>query len=501
MAAIQNVYKKVKRDLHLFTIQDVDVYVVAPGFVKFTCCPTEGSCSGIPRGRLQDRRVLVLPRSVPVEERRQGTEPSRRFLMDLNTGLVKEHINEMDRRVAPVYVPPSVDEFRQGTENSQKTLVDIRSGRIIKPVGEMERSMIMTPQEPMEVPVPVQRRVGGWVRADVLPWSVPVEERRQGTEPSRRFLMDLNTGLVKEHVSEMDRRVPPVYTPSSVDEYRQGTKNSQKTLVDIRSGRIIRPVGEMERSMKLTPQDERDRLQNVRLVEAEVRSVPVEERRQGTEPSRRFIMNLNTGLVKEHVSEMDRRVAPVYTPSSVDEFRQGTENSQKTLMDIRSGRIIRPVGEMERSMKLTPQDDRLLSAKAETHSEKECIGEVIDGHCYQFNPTLMTFSEAESSCSILSPHGHLASVTNGDLHSRLVSMVTRATKSPVLTWLGGVVKDKQSEWTDGSPWGYSDWMPGHQDTQTDKQACLEMFRIDESWWTAVDCELKRASICSFPMAA
>uniref|UniRef100_A0A8C7FMF4 Uncharacterized LOC109883376 n=1 Tax=Oncorhynchus kisutch TaxID=8019 RepID=A0A8C7FMF4_ONCKI len=353
-----------------------------------------------PRGRLQDRKVLVLPRSVPVEERRQGTEPSRRFLMDLNTGLVKEHINEMDRRVAPVYVPPSVDEFRQGTENSQKTLMDIRSGRIIKPVGEMERSMIMTPQEPMEVPVPVQRRVGGWVRADVLPWSVPVEERRQGTEPSRRFLMDLNTGLVKEHASEMDRRV-----------------------------------------------------------------------------------------------------APVYTPSSVDEFRQGTENSQKTLMDIRSGHIIRPVGEMERSMKLTPQDDRLVSANAETHSEKECVGEVIDGHCYQFNPTLMTFSEAESSCSILSPHGHLASVTNGDLHSRLVSMVIRATKSPVLTWLGGVVKDKLSEWTDGSTWGYSDWMPGHPDTQTDKQACLEMFRIDESWWTAVDCELKRASICSFPMAA
>lgn len=30
---------------------------------------------------------------------------------------------------------------------------------------------------------------------------------RQGTEPSRKFLVDLNTGLVKEHVSEMDRRV------------------------------------------------------------------------------------------------------------------------------------------------------------------------------------------------------------------------------------------------------------------------------------------------------
>lgn len=37
--------------------------------------------------------------------------------------------------------------------------------------------------------------------------AVPVEFRRQGTEPSRRFLVDLNTGMLKEHVSEMNRRV------------------------------------------------------------------------------------------------------------------------------------------------------------------------------------------------------------------------------------------------------------------------------------------------------
>lgn len=29
---------------------------------------------------------------------------------------------------------------------------------------------------------------------------------RQGTEPSRRFLLDLNTGLVQEHISEKERR-------------------------------------------------------------------------------------------------------------------------------------------------------------------------------------------------------------------------------------------------------------------------------------------------------
>uniref|UniRef100_A0A6Q2YYB8 C-type lectin domain-containing protein n=1 Tax=Esox lucius TaxID=8010 RepID=A0A6Q2YYB8_ESOLU len=546
-----------------------------------------------PRGRLQDSKVLILPLSVPVEERSQGTEPSSRFLMDLKTGLVKEHISEMERRVGHMY-PSSVDKFRLGTKNSQNTLVDIGSRHIIDHVGEMVRSVRLTPQEPVDVPVPLpfQRRVGGWIRTDALYQSAPLVERRQGTEPSRRFLVDLNTGLVKEHISEMDRRVAPEYSPSSVDEFRQGTENSRKTLVDIRTGRIINPIGEMERSVRLTPEDER-----LFRPEVENLSAPLAERRQGTETSRRFLVDLNTGLVKEHISEMDRRVVPEYSPSSVDEFRQGTENSRKTLVDIRNGRIINPigemersvrltpederlfrpevenlsaplaerrqgtetsrrflvdlntglvkehisemdrrvvpehslssmdeirqgtensqktlvdisrghilhpVGEMERSMRLTPEDPRLMREEADTHSETECVGEIIDGRCYQFNPKPMTFSEAESSCRVLSQHGHLASVTNSDLHSRLVSMVKKATKSPVLTWLGGIVKDKQSQWADGSTWGYSDWMPGHPDTQTDKQTCLEMFRIDESWWTAVDCELKRASICSFPMVA
>ncbi|XP_028972510.2 uncharacterized protein wu:fa56d06 isoform X1 [Esox lucius] len=422
--------------------------------------------------------------SAPLAERRQGTETSRRFLVDLNTGLVKEHISEMDRRVVPEYSPSSVDEFRQGTENSRKTLVDIRNGRIINPIGEMERSVRLTPED---------ERL---FRPEVENLSAPLAERRQGTETSRRFLVDLNTGLVKEHISEMDRRVVPEYSPSSVDEFRQGTENSRKTLVDIRNGRIINPIGEMERSVRLTPEDER-----LFRPEVENLSAPLAERRQGTETSRRFLVDLNTGLVKEHISEMDRRVVPEHSLSSMDEIRQGTENSQKTLVDISRGHILHPVGEMERSMRLTPEDPRLMREEADTHSETECVGEIIDGRCYQFNPKPMTFSEAESSCRVLSQHGHLASVTNSDLHSRLVSMVKKATKSPVLTWLGGIVKDKQSQWADGSTWGYSDWMPGHPDTQTDKQTCLEMFRIDESWWTAVDCELKRASICSFPMVA
>uniref|UniRef100_UPI003AAB2050 uncharacterized protein n=1 Tax=Centroberyx gerrardi TaxID=166262 RepID=UPI003AAB2050 len=195
--------------------------------------------------------------------------------------------------------------------------------------------------------------------------------------------------------------------------------------------------------------------------------------RQGTEPSRRFLVDLNTGLVKEHISEMDRRA---------DGFRQGTE----PMISIPDG---------------FRQGTKLSTSRLQTETVV-CEGEIINGNCYQFNPTPLAFQDAQSTCRALAPNADLASVTNGDLHSRLVSMVTKGgTTSPVLTWLGGVVKKQQAAWVDGSEWGYSDWMPGHPNIHTDKPVCLEMFKIDESWWTAADCELQRASICSYPLAA
>uniref|UniRef100_W5KY71 Uncharacterized LOC103026164 n=1 Tax=Astyanax mexicanus TaxID=7994 RepID=W5KY71_ASTMX len=207
-------------------------------------------------------------------------------------------------------------------------------------------------------------------------------------------------------------------------------------------------------------------------------------RRQGTEPSRRFLVDLNTGILKEHVSEMDRRVS-VYNYPSNYEFRQGTENSQATLVDIRSGHLLAPLSEMQRTPRLW---------------NTEC-GEEIDGKCYYFNSNLLTFSEAETSCKTFSSLGHLASVTSSGLHVRLVELVTRAKGEGVLTWLGGIMRDAQFEWTDGSSWEYSDWMPGHPSTEKYEQSCMEMFRMGESWWTAADCDLKRASVCSYPVRA
>ncbi|XP_023691530.1 uncharacterized protein [Paramormyrops kingsleyae] len=269
--------------------------------------------------------------------------------------------------------------------------------------------------------------------------AVPVEDRRQGTEPSRRHLVDLRTGLVQDHVSQMQRRIRDFYVPPTTDQFRQGTQNSQATLVNLNTGLVINPIGEMKRSY-----------------------------------------------------------AYVYVPSSLDKFRQGTQNSQAILVHPVTGEILHVAGEMQRSYWLNDKSRQQPQAAA---LEPACNGEVISGKCYLFFSSPQTFSEAEAICRSVSPTGHLASVTSPQLHSQLAFMVTEANKGPTLTWLGGVVQADSQQWTDGSSWTYSDWMPGQPKPEKHQKECLEMFKIGERWWSTANCRSKRAFICSYPAAA
>ncbi|XP_026219944.1 lectin-like [Anabas testudineus] len=179
-----------------------------------------------------------------------------------------------------------------------------------------------------------------------------------------------------------------------------------------------------------------------------------------------------------------------------DGFRQGTEPFMKIPDGFRQG--------TEPFMKI-PDGFRQGTEPSVSGIQTPivaCKGEIIGENCFEFNPTPLTFQEAQASCRDLAPNAELASVTSSDLHSRLVSLVTKGGgNNPVLTWLGGTVKNQQASWVDGSEWSYSDWMPGHPNIHSDQAVCIEMFQIEESWWTAVDCELKRASICSYPITA
>ncbi|XP_049919681.1 uncharacterized protein LOC126402052 isoform X11 [Epinephelus moara] len=361
---------------------------------------------------------------------------------------------------------------------------------------------------------------------------------RQGTEPSRRFLVDLNTGLVREYISEMDRRVVPVDVPAQKngggwvrvedpsapylpDGFRQGTEPMRSIPDGFRQGtepmRSIpdgfrqgtEPMGSIPDSfeqgsepMRFVPDGFRQGTEPMRSIPdgfrqgtEPMRSIP-DGFRQGTEPFRSIPDGFRQGTEPMRSIPDGFRQGTEPMRSIPDGFRQGTEPFRSIPDGFRQGTepfITIPEGFRQGTERSTPG----LQTKT-----LACKGEVINGKCYEFNPTPLAFQDAQALCRALAPNAELASVTTSDLHSRLVSLVTKGGENnPVLTWLGGTVENQQASWVDGSEWSYSDWMPGHPNIHTEKPVCVEMFKIDESWWTAADCELKRASICSYQITA
>jgi len=449
---------------------------------------------------------------------RQGTEPSSRYLIDLDTGLMKEHKSEMDRRVLPVAI----------------------RRRLGHGFGEMQRRHWLL----NEVEVPAQRKGEGWVRVkEPSTYHLP-EGFSQGTEPIHAVPDVLRRETEPNMIPEGFRQgTEPIHIirdgfrqgtePNMIpDGFRQGTEPIHTIRDGFRQGTEpnMIPEGFRQGTEPMTPEGFTQETEPIHIIPDGFRqgtepnmipdgfrqgtepmvSIPEGFRqgtepmvsipegfRQGTEPMVSIPEGFRQGTEPMVVSIPEgfrQRTEPISIPEG---FRQGTEPMVSIPEGFRQG--------TESSTFQLPEGYRqgteFSTSTFRTLAEK-CDGEIINERCYHFNPIPLAFREAQSSCRALSPNADLASVTNHDLHSRLASMVTKSgTASPVQTWLGGVFQNQQAEWTDGSEWGYSDWMPGHPNIRTDKPVCLEMFRLEESWWSAVNCELKRASICSYPMAA
>ncbi|XP_059409454.1 uncharacterized protein wu:fa56d06 isoform X4 [Carassius carassius] len=415
--------------------------------------------TGMPKEELSEmnRRVSGFYNLAPIEKR-QGTEPSRRFLMDMDSRMLKHVVGEMNRRVSGFYNPPPY-EMRKGTQNSRTTLVDPRTGQLLASLTELQRStspldefrqgteyqpyilqelrVCMLKKQCTETSRNVlmdmnagllkehrnemDRRVGGSAKWEVVSEhedirsqdssehkdnhkAVPVEVRRQGTEPSRRILIDTSTGMPKEELSEMNRRVSGFYNPPPY-EMRKGTQNSRTTLVDPRTGQLLASLTELQRST--SPLDEFRQgteyqpyiLQELRVCmlkkqctetsrnvlmdmnagllkehknemessehKENHKAVPVEIRRQGTEPSRRFLMDMDTGMLKHEVGEMNRRVSGFYNPP-LYEMRKGTQNSHATLVDPRTGQLQPSLTELQRST--APLDEFRQGTEYQPHT-------------------------------------------------------------------------------------------------------------------------------------
>ncbi|XP_036071496.1 uncharacterized protein LOC112160128 isoform X2 [Oryzias melastigma] len=199
--------------------------------------------------------------------------------------------------------------------------------------------------------------------------------------------------------------------------------------------------------------------------------------RQGTEPHIMIRDGFKQGTepritIRDGFRQGTERFLPIH-----DDFQQGTESFKSFQYVFRQG---------------TEPDRKNMM----------CKGGAIRGICYVFNPTSLTFYDAQNVCKDLAPNAKLASVNSSYLHKHLVSLVTKGGKNkPVATWLGGTIKNQKASWEDGSEWKYSRWMPGYPNIHTDKPLCVEMFEKGASSWTTADCHQMRASICSYPMTA
>ncbi|TWW64079.1 hypothetical protein D4764_03G0010870 [Takifugu flavidus] len=447
---------------------------------------------------------------------RQGTEPSRRLLVDLNTGLVKEHIGDMNRRA---FIRPSDGKAVMEQRLADDVLIDApveRNGggwvRMEEPSSHLPHGFSQGTEPKMSMPEgfsqgtePKMLMPEGFSRGTEPKVSMP-EGFSQGTEPKVSMPEGFSQGTepkvsMPEGFSQGTE--PKVSMPEG---FSQGTEPKVSMPEGFSQGtepKMLMPEGfsqGTEPKMLMPEGFSRGTEPKMLMPEGFSRgtepkvSVP-KDFRQGTEPSFHIPEGFRQGT--ENLMSVPVGFRQGTEPSSKipESFKSRTEPSFNIPEGFRQGtEPILLLAERTQDTKAVPG---LLTPR---HQPQICKGEIISGRCYEFNPTPLAFQDAQVMCRGLAPNAELASISNNDVHTRLVSLVTNGGNSnPVLTWIGGI--DQQASWVDGSEWNYSDWMPGHPNVHSGRQACVEMFNIDESWWTANDCGLKRASICSYPITA
>ncbi|XP_055019267.1 uncharacterized protein LOC129411705 [Boleophthalmus pectinirostris] len=410
---------------------------------------------------------------------RQGTEPSRR-------------IPEGFRQGTEPFMPIR-DGFRQGTEPSVKVPRGFRQGtEPANPDAYRTKALLKgipalnvdTVPDGFRQGTEPSRRIPEGFRQGTEPFMPIRDGFRQGTEPSVKVPRGFRQGTEPANpdayrTKALLKALPAINVDTIPDGFRQGTEPSRRIPEGFRQG--TEPF------------------------------MPIRDGfRQGTEPSvkvpRGFRQGTEPANPDAYRTDALLKALPVENVNAIpdnfkasNEILSGFRPGNGPFMPVRDGEAqgIEPSNHIPASV--WHENELAIMNKPKT---PQCEGEIINGRCYAFNPTRLPFLEAQDSCKRLSPNAELASVTSEDLHSRLVSLVTSGgEKEPVMTWLGGMVKNQRGSWLDGAEWGYSDWMPGQPNIQTDKPVCVEMFRLDETWWSAADCDLKRASLCSYPVVA
>ena len=122
------------------------------------------------------------------------------------------------------------------------------------------------------------------------------------------------------------------------------------------------------------------------------------------------------------------------------------------------------------------------------------------GHCYLWSKTRKNWNDAEQIC--IKRGGHLASITNLDIHDYIWNKIQSANESSV--WVGGTDKEKEGiwKWSDGGEWDFTKWAA--EPNNFNRQHCLVILKNRPSS-TAVDgwhdtwCDHDHKFVCSCPI--
>ena len=133
----------------------------------------------------------------------------------------------------------------------------------------------------------------------------------------------------------------------------------------------------------------------------------------------------------------------------------------------------------------------------------------LGDHCYQWSNFEDTWSNAEMICrqKLKGKGGHLAAVTNKEIHELLMKKVIPIDKD-TWYWVGGSDTDKENEWkwTDGSKWEFTKWAtsPYQQPyksnkTKYTKEDCLQIYHNNhaKNGWNDQICDKRHGFICSW----
>ncbi|KAH9504722.1 C-type mannose receptor 2 [Bulinus truncatus] len=112
------------------------------------------------------------------------------------------------------------------------------------------------------------------------------------------------------------------------------------------------------------------------------------------------------------------------------------------------------------------------------------------GHCYKVFNERSTWHNASDKCEKLG--GDLPSVPDGNTN-RFIRNLTNNTNS---VWIGlnDISIEKTYNWSDGSPYNFTNWSKGEPNSQDVKEDCVKM--LSSGGWDDVDCHYLNHYICS-----